>query len=259
MMSEPGPIQYLWALIPRVLQEQRLVSPLAWRNGQETVSHIQYQVNGNWTNTSQAAVANNFTRPQVTYNNGDTIIANAQEAVMTVDGLDLPQYGWVAEGYGLLAYTAMVDGVVADYAQTPYSYYANARNANDLAALGCGIGVCLDSQGNGQTLVPFAQLQSANYDPSLKEMTLQWTLIQSLNPKLTYEQNVKVVDGSGRQVGLKSTYASTPDSPWLEGQVPVVTIPIDIPSGNYTLYGAICDTGGRAVTGAAGTTVLLML
>ena len=258
MMSEPGPIQYLWALIPRVLQEQRLVSPLAWRNGQETVSHIQYQVNGNWTNTSQAAVANNFTRPQVTYNNGDTIIANAQEAVMTVDGLDLPQYGWVAEGYGLLAYTAMVDGVVADYAQTPYSYYANARNANDLAALGCGMGVCLDAQGNGSTLVPFAQLQSAGYDPSSKEMSMRWTLIQSLNPKLTYEQYVKVVDGSGRQVGLKSSYASTPDSPWLEGQVPVVTIPIDIPSGNYTLYGAICDTGKTGEASGATTGCVLM-
>jgi len=258
MMSEPGPVQYLWSLIPRVLQEQRLVSPLAWRNGLETISQIQYQVNGAWTNTSQAAIANDFTRPQVTYNNGDTMIANAQAEVMTVDGLDLPQYGWMAEGYGLLAYTAMVDGMVADYAQTPYSYYANARNANDLAALGCGIGVCLDSQGNGQTLVPFAQLQSANYDPSLKEMTLQWTLIQSLNPSYTYEQYVKVVDGSGNQVSMKSAFASTPDSPWLEGQVPVVTIPIDIPLGNYSIYGGICDTGQTGETSGATTGCVLI-
>jgi len=45
--------------------------------------------------------------------------------------MDLPPNGWLAHGAGVTAYTALCDGVVADYAETPTSVFANARAVED--------------------------------------------------------------------------------------------------------------------------------
>jgi hypothetical protein len=89
-------------------------------------------VNGVWANASAAAIAGDFSLAKVTYPNGDTLIANSRSSTLSWGGLQLPQYGWAATGNGLWAYTALVGGQVADYAQTHQAIYANARNQADI-------------------------------------------------------------------------------------------------------------------------------
>jgi hypothetical protein len=122
----------LWCSVPRALLEQNLVSPLAARYVTQTPSAIVYAVNGVWANASAAAIAGDFSLAKVTYPNGDTLIANSRSSTLSWGGLQLPQYGWAATGNGLWAYTALVGGQVADYAQTHQAIYANARNQADI-------------------------------------------------------------------------------------------------------------------------------
>ena len=62
---------------------------------------------------------------------GSLITANQAEKPLHVGNRILGQYGWVAEGAGVTAWTAVRDGVVADYAETADSVFANARSASD--------------------------------------------------------------------------------------------------------------------------------
>lgn len=124
----------LWASVPRALLEQNLVSPTAARYALQTPSSITYSLDGAWVDTSTAAKAGSFSIAQVSYPNGDTIVANSTPAVFSWGSLQIPQYGWAANGTNYLAYTALIGGNVVDYSQTPQSIYANARNQADILA-----------------------------------------------------------------------------------------------------------------------------
>jgi hypothetical protein len=117
-----------WNDIAHAFVESNLVTPVARRYGAASVSSIAYQVDGVWVSPSVAARSAAFSRVQVAYNNGLTIVANAGHAPLQWGEINLPQYGWAAKGKGLLAYTAMCGSTVCDYAETPTSVFANARN-----------------------------------------------------------------------------------------------------------------------------------
>jgi len=59
------------------------------------------------------------------------VTANNDAAPLRTDDLTLPQYGWLAHGAGVRAWTALCQGVIADYAQTSDSTFANARSVQD--------------------------------------------------------------------------------------------------------------------------------
>jgi hypothetical protein len=117
-----------WNNIAHAFVECNLVSPVAKRYGAASVSSITYQVDGIWVSPSVAARSAAFSRVQVGYNNGLTIVANAGQAPLQWGEINLPQYGWAAKGKGLLAYTALCGSTVCDYAETSTSVFANARN-----------------------------------------------------------------------------------------------------------------------------------
>jgi hypothetical protein len=96
------------------------------------VSSIAYQVGNVWTTPSVAARTATFSRVQVIYSNGLTVVANASKQPLQWQDMVLPQYGWEAKGKGLLAYTALCGHTICDFAQTPGSVFANARNPADL-------------------------------------------------------------------------------------------------------------------------------
>jgi len=81
--------------------------------------------------TSQAAQTGTWTRVRVVYDNGLTVVANDEAGVLLAGSSRLPQFGWVAQGAGVTAWTALVEGQVADYARTDDSTFANARPASD--------------------------------------------------------------------------------------------------------------------------------
>jgi hypothetical protein len=120
-----------WDDIAHAFVESNLVTPVAKSYGVASVSFIEYQINGAWESSSMAARSAAFSRVRVAYGNGLVVVANASRELLRWQEMDLPQYGWAAKGQGLLAYTAMCGSTVCDYAETPTTIFANARNQAD--------------------------------------------------------------------------------------------------------------------------------
>jgi hypothetical protein len=120
-----------WSDVPLAWLEHHLLSPVTARYATARPNNIQYQVNGRWVNGTQAAQAGSWNRVRVHYDNGLTVIANNDAEPLRKGSITLPQYGWLAKGAGVTAWTALLQDVIADYAQTPDSTFANARPVSD--------------------------------------------------------------------------------------------------------------------------------
>lgn len=118
-----------WNNIPFAWLEHHLMTPVMARYSNAVADDISYQIGGKWVDSTEAAKAGQWKRVRIRYNNGLTITANDREQPLTVGTTTLPRFGWIADGAGVTAWTAMRDGVVADYAETKTSVFANARNA----------------------------------------------------------------------------------------------------------------------------------
>lgn len=117
--------------VPLAWLEHHLLFPVTARYATALPVNIQYQMKGRWVDSTQAAKAGIWNRVRVTYNNGLTVIANNDPEPLHENSLTLPQYGWSANGAGVTAWTALLQNVIADYAQTQASTFANARSAAD--------------------------------------------------------------------------------------------------------------------------------
>jgi len=120
-----------WNDISHAFVESNLVTPVAKSYGAVQVSSIAYQVGNVWVSPSLAARTATFSRVEVIYSNGLTVVANGSKQPLQWQDRVLPQYGWEAKGKGLLAYTALCGHTICDFAQTPGSLFANARNPAD--------------------------------------------------------------------------------------------------------------------------------
>ena len=120
-----------WARVPLAWLEYHLTTPVSARYAAANPSQIEYEVDGRWSDGTAAAKAAQWQRVRVRYDNGLTVTANSATQSLQVGATELPQYGWLAEGAGVTAYTALRDSVVVDYAETRDSVFANARPAVD--------------------------------------------------------------------------------------------------------------------------------
>ncbi|MFA6280551.1 MAG: DUF5696 domain-containing protein [Bdellovibrionales bacterium] len=120
-----------WSVPAYALTEFELIGPVAQRTNLAEVKSILYDVDGKWVGLDEASRVGNWTRVQIIYNNGVKIVGNSAKAPFSYDALVLPQYGWMAEGKDLRAYTAIRDGLIVDYAETRNSLFANARDPAD--------------------------------------------------------------------------------------------------------------------------------
>ena len=108
--------------------ETNLLLPLTRRYAISPVVSVRYDVNGKLLDTDHAVAAgSDFQRAVVRYANGLTIYGNELAAPWRIGGVTLPQYGWMAKGDGVTAWTAERGTVVADYVQTHNRIYVNAR------------------------------------------------------------------------------------------------------------------------------------
>ncbi len=121
----------IYSHVPLAWLEHHLLSPVTMRYATNVPVSIKYQVNGQWVDDTQAAQAGIWNRVRVTYDNGLTVVANNEVQPLQAGSITLPQYGWLAKGAGVTAWTALCQGVVADYAQTADSTFANARSILD--------------------------------------------------------------------------------------------------------------------------------
>jgi len=120
-----------YSCVPLAWLEHHLLSPVTARYATNVPVSIKYQVNGQWVDATQAAQAGIWNRVRVTYDDGLAIEANNDVQPLQDGSITLPQYGWLAKGAGVTAWTALCQGVVADYAQTRDSTFANARSILD--------------------------------------------------------------------------------------------------------------------------------
>jgi hypothetical protein len=242
-----------WSDVPRVLLEQNLVSPVAKRYGTQTVSQIQYQVNGAWTDTNAAIKAQDWSRVQVRYANGDTIVANSKNEPLTWDGYQIPQYGWVARGQNLIAYTALRNGLIVDYSETADSYFANARNQHDPL-----------SSGDLARPSVVAVQQAGNRSLAVQ---LQWQVLEETHDGDQLINFIHFTDAKGAIVFQGDRSPSAPTTQWKAGQTVrddrfEIAIPPNVPDGVYSMKIGLYSkkTGHRyklaAVSGGAGEYIL---
>ena len=116
--------------VPLAWLEHHLLSPVTARYATAQPVKIEYQIDGRWVDGTSAAKVGVWNRARVSYDNGLVVTANSDTNALLENTFTLPQYGWLAKGAGVTAWTAQMDGVVADYAQTQDSTFANARAAS---------------------------------------------------------------------------------------------------------------------------------
>jgi len=120
-----------WSNVPLAWLEHHLLSPVTARYATARPVTIEYQVKERWGDSSQAALTGDWERVRVTYDNGLIVTANKSVEPLPTEDAMLPQSGWCAAGAGVTAWTALRQGVIADYAHTADSTFANARPAVD--------------------------------------------------------------------------------------------------------------------------------
>jgi hypothetical protein len=221
-----------WSNIWSAFEESNLATPVAASYGTAQATSIQYGINGAWVSSSVAALSGQFTQVQVGYNNGLTVLANASGSPLTWNSLLIPQYGWAAKGPALLAYTAQCGTTICDYAQTPVSVFANARNQADeqnvsnYAAPSVG-GI---QMGGSRTF----------------QITYDWSVFRSPGTAISYIAFVHFVNDSevtATNPGIVFQGDYTPSPPttlWSAGQSitegPLtVTIPSSVADGTYSI------------------------
>jgi hypothetical protein len=233
--------QVYWDDVAHALVESDLVGPVARSYGTASVSTIEYQVNDSWESPSMAAESGTFSRVQVTYDNGLTIVANAGSEPLRWQNVTLPQYGWAAKGYGLFAYTATCGATVCDYAETRSSVFANARSQADLRigrAYATPSVASVSQTGDRSFVIAFA-----------------WQVHRSMN--IDYKTFVHFVDQNHLKMneGIAFQGDTAPDpatSQWIPGNLvsegPVtVRIPASVADGTYSIRLGLYDpkTGSR--------------
>lgn len=233
-----------WNDVSRAFVEFNLVPPVAASYGTALAHSIQYRVDGAWVGSSVAALSGQFSQLQVTYNNGLSLVANASPAPLTWNGLTIPQYGWAAKSADLLAYTAQCGSTICDYAQTPTSIFANARNQSD-------------TQIDHGYAAPSVAKVEQNAGNSFA-ITYNWHIYRPLGTHVQYKAFVHFVkddqasDATAKIVFQGDHQPSMPISQSKPGQTVIdgpitVTIPTSVPDGTYSIRVGLYDpaTGSR--------------
>jgi hypothetical protein len=149
--------------------------------------------------------------------NGLTVYANGDPGVWPVttaagSTLDLPQYGWFAQNANVTAYTALVDGVTADFAQTKQSLFVDARTS---------------LQANANTGITAALSSFSQTGPGQFTAAITWNTSQTAVPA-GYVPFVQVTDPQTGAVEFSIDQTSLgAASAWTVGQ-PVVQTPVSV-------------------------------
>jgi len=232
----------LWSSVPRALLEQDLVAPLAARYALQTPNAITYMVDGAWSEASIAAKAGDFSLAQVSYPNGDHVVANSRPSIFTWNSLQLPQYGWAVTGPGYVAYTALLDGHIADYSQTTQSIYANARNQVDILS--------------ANTLATASVAAFQQIGPGAIRIQLAWD-VNTAEPTVAYEEFIHFVSsqappGSNSLSGVTGGVPRVPTESWTVGESILDNVfnfylPATMPDGTYQIRVGLYSGSQRAI------------
>jgi len=217
-----------WDKTPYSWLEHHLVTPVTSRHAGVPVRSIEYYVGGKWVTATEAAIAGDWRRPRVVYANGLRVIGNGSADTWRVEGATLPPHGWIAHGAGVTAYTAVRDGVIVDYAETPDTVFANARAAPDW-------------QLSSITLVRPTVARFEQTGPRLFQVTYRWEV--GSTPAADYtcfvHFSAAVRDYYDEGIRFQQDHAlPSPTSSWTPGATVAdgpytIRVPDGVPDGRY--------------------------
>ena len=224
-----------YANVPLAWLEHHLLSPVTARYAAARPLKIEYQVNDSWVDGTAAAKARIWNRVRVSYDNGLVVTANNDASSLREDNFTLPQYGWLAQGAGVTAWTALLQDVIADYAKTPDSTFANARSATDW------------NQSGIHRISPVV----ANCQPTGNRtfaLTYEWRVGETL----AQDYHCFVHFDSGENTAFQNDHKlPRPCSTWQKGETlrdgpHTVRLPDNLPDGDYVMHiGLFLPESGR--------------
>ncbi|RYX80804.1 hypothetical protein EON83_27005 [bacterium] len=237
-----------WDNLPIAWLEHNLVTPVTARYATARPIEITYLSNGKWLDDSaliRAGATSSVLR--IRYDNGLTLVANNSANPITVGGIggaSLPAYGWRAEGAGVIAYTALHDGIPVDFAQTATTTFANARNAQTW-----NLGAKARTR---VSITDFAQTAPRRF-----RVNYRWAVGEGFEDENT--AFVHFTNGnSGRSDGIAfqdDHRPATPTNKWAIDSVVndgprEITLPADLKDGDYEMVtGLYNDKGRRQLAG----------
>ena len=222
----------LWGSLPFVWQESGLVRPVTRAYATAHAVAIDYDVDGKLRGTNAALASGAaLDRVRVRYDNGLSIWANGRVSEWVISGgpaaLTLPQFGWLARSKDLLAYTALRDGVVADYAETPDSLFADARTT--VAGPALPLRVTPSVSGFTQT------------GPRTFSITFEWDVQEAIPAGYVPFVHVTGVDAAqAEHIAFQIASGLPPPDVWpvgkaLVGTPVIASLPADLKDGVYAV------------------------
>jgi hypothetical protein len=112
-----------------VAREHHLVHPVQRLYGNSRVTAILYDVEGRMVPVGIALAVGDMRRQHIAYESGLRLWVNWAQDVWTVEGRELPQWGFLALGPDTEVHTSLQNGRVADFAHCPEFVFADARTA----------------------------------------------------------------------------------------------------------------------------------
>ncbi len=216
-----------WSNLPLAWLEHHLLAPVMARYATAKPAEILYEVQGRWVDLSEAVRSGaNFQRVLVRYENGLTVTANQSPMTLNVGGQTLPQFGWAAEGAGLKAGTTLRDGVLCDFAETPESVFANARDAS-----------AWDVAGQKRVRPTVVAIEPAG--PRTFRFSYRWQVRDRVPKDYTAFVHFFKPDAGPENIAFQQDHAPTvPTSKWRPGATVVdgpytVHVPDNVSDGQY--------------------------
>ena len=174
-------------------------------------------------------MAQQWNRVRVEYGDGLTVTVNGASTPLVEAGLTLPPYGWVARSESLTAFTATLNGAIADFADTGDTIFANARNLQYWRTL---MGAALPS------VSAFQQTASRAF-----QVTYQWQVYDTLAMDYTAFVHFVVTQADGTdQIIFQNDHAlKQPTSTWVPGSTITdgsytIKLPANLADGDYKWY-----------------------
>jgi len=118
-----------------VAKEHHLMHAVQALYGNSRVIDIRYEVAGRLVTGSAALAFGERLRQCIRYASGLTLWVNWDKKPWKVHGRLLPQWGFLALGSGTEAWTAVVDGRIADWVDCPEYVFADARTSFEMPYL----------------------------------------------------------------------------------------------------------------------------
>ena len=111
-----------------MVREYNLMQAFAHAYTGQQVVRLRYLADGQWIDPGTAARLGKWQRLNATYEGNQEVYVNAGDSPWTIEGVTLPQYGTLTRGPRATAWTALIDGQIADYAHYDDTTYVDARS-----------------------------------------------------------------------------------------------------------------------------------